>query len=230
MLFSPQDRLRLWDAVAGMHPVDAAVRALAVTRPDLEDPAGLALGERDLALLGLRADLLGDEATARTACPACGEQTTLELSIEQLVRSDPVPDSWTLEHGGRNLRLRALTSRDAAAAARSSSSEEARSALLRAAVVEGDPDQPGAAAAVATSLAEHDSNAEITLACVCPACGESWTELLDVASFVSVEIVHSAGRLLAEVAELAAAFGWSEESIVALPDARRHAYLALAAR
>jgi hypothetical protein len=229
MRLSPRDRLRLWDAVAGMHPVDAAVRCLAVARPDLADPAGLPLGLRDAALLEVRRQLLGDRIIACAACPACDEPATVALSAAVLLAGMTTDADWTLDYGGRTLTVRSLTSRDAAKAASAASAEQARTALVRLALDDDDviPDE-AMAGAIAASLAEHDSGAEITLACTCASCGAAWREVLDVARFVSTEVAHHGLRLLTEIAQLARIFGWSEDAILALAEPRRRAYLALA--
>lgn len=241
MPLSPRDRLRLWDAVTGMHPVDAAVRCLAIARPDLDDPAALPLGDRDAALLVLRREVVGDRLDARVACPSCGEQVTLQLSATALLEEmtgqgegqekGQEKGQWELEGAGGTLRVRALTSHDLAAALRAGSPDAARRVLVRAAL--GAP--PGApdpdertAARVAASLAEHDRGAEVLLAGTCVECGTQWQDVLDVARFVTTELAHLGVRLMADVVELARAFGWPEDAILELPDQRRRAYLALA--
>ena len=50
-----------------------------------------------------------------------------------------------------------------------------------------------------------------------------------MARFVTTELAHHSVRLLTDVAELAYAFGWSEEAILALSEPRRRAYLAMVA-
>jgi hypothetical protein len=49
----------------------------------------------------------------------------------------------------------------------------------------------------------------------------------DAASFVFSEIRHRAHQLLLEVDALARAYGWREEDILRLPDARRELYVGL---
>ncbi|MCD4525961.1 hypothetical protein [Nocardioides sp. cx-173] len=232
MPLTPRDRMRLWDAVTGMHPVDAAVRCLAVARPELDDAAALALGDRDAALLALRREVVGDRLTARAACPSCGEEASLELRVSELLEEMAGERQWVLEHDGRTLSVRALTSRDLAAALREGSAEAARRELVRAALgVAADAPDPddGTSARVAASLVEHDRGAEVLLGCSCAACGTRWHDVLDVARFVTAELAHQGVRLMSEVVELARAFGWPEDAVLDLPDARRRAYLALAA-
>jgi hypothetical protein len=64
----------------------------------------------------------------------------------------------------------------------------------------------------------------------CAACGEAWTEPLDVVSFFVAELDVVARNLLAEVHLLARAYGWREADALALPARRRAAYLELIAR
>jgi hypothetical protein len=47
----------------------------------------------------------------------------------------------------------------------------------------------------------------------------------DVARFLVREMVATARRLMAEIHELASAYGWSERSIATMSDARQSAYL-----
>lgn len=230
MGLSPRDLLRLCDAVTGMHPIDGAVRCLAIARPDLDDPAGLPLGYRDAALLELRGQILGDQLTGQASCPECAEAATLELSVAAMRTAMTTTSDWALDYAGRTLKLRPLTSRDAALAATAATTEQARNLLARTAIqgdeVDVDEDM---ASAVGASLAQHDTGSEILLACSCSSCGAAWNEVLDVARFVTTELAHHGVRLLTEVADLAWAFGWSEDTILALPEPRRRAYLAMVA-
>ena len=59
----------------------------------------------------------------------------------------------------------------------------------------------------------------------CIACGETWTDRLDVVGYVWEEITERARRLLDDVHGLAAHYGWSEREILAMSGARRDAYL-----
>jgi hypothetical protein len=81
--------------------------------------------------------------------------------------------------------------------------------------------------AVAASIAEHDSRAELVLDLACPACERRWTRVLDVARFVWSELTTRAQQIVADVHTLARAYGWSEGDIIAMSDARRAAYLQL---
>ena len=69
----------------------------------------------------------------------------------------------------------------------------------------------------------------ITVRAACPDCGQPVAALLDPAALLWQQVQDAAPALLRDVAILAAAFGWSEREILALPAARRHVYLQLAA-
>ena len=70
-----------------------------------------------------------------------------------------------------------------------------------------------------------ESAADIELRFDCMACGEAWSDRLDVAGCVWEEIAARARRLLDEVHVLAIYYGWSERQILAMSAARRDAYL-----
>lgn len=69
--------------------------------------------------------------------------------------------------------------------------------------------------------------ADARVAGACAGCGNPWEVAFDAASFFAAELGVQARRSLSEVATLARAFGWSEAAILALPAARRRAYLDL---
>ncbi len=64
----------------------------------------------------------------------------------------------------------------------------------------------------------------------CPECGEQVTGVVDAARLLWEQVAASAPGLLRDVAALAAAYGWTEPEILALPPSRRSAYLRLANR
>jgi hypothetical protein len=234
-----RDILWLWERGAALHAIDRALHVLACAYPELggEELIALPLSERDRLLLAVRRATIGNRLEACDACPACGERIEVELSCDTLAEAGAVaPQQWELEHAGYRLRLRALTSADAAMAARCGEVASARSVLLARSIVaaEMSGEQQSAEslpaevlAAVADSIECHDSGVELLLALNCPACGHTWSNALDVASFVWTEIVARAQRLLVDVHTLAGAYGWREADILSLGEARRAAYLSM---
>ena len=212
-----------WETGVARRPLDRAIAILwaAGAVDEACDPADLPLTERDKRLLEIRAGTFGATLAARATCPACGAELEMELDAQGLADALP-PVSPVDESDGA---LRALTSRDLAAV--SGLAPEAVVPALRARLagreVAGD-----AAAALDRRIELAASAAELTTRIRCAECGADWTETLDVAAHVWVEVEAAALRLLGEVAEIAAAYGWSEREILALGPARRMAYLAWA--
>lgn len=83
-------------------------------------------------------------------------------------------------------------------------------------------------AAIAEDMAAADPQADVQLACTCPACGEAWPMVFDIASVLWSEIHAWARRLLRDVHALARAYGWREADVLALGPTRRQIYLELA--
>jgi hypothetical protein len=231
-----RDLLGLWERGAGLHPIDAALDALAAADPGRarDEFASLPLGVRDASLLRLRQATLGDRLEASDECPACRARVEVALSVEEALESaSPPPSSWVLQADGQTLTLRALDSGDAASAAAAADAEAARAILVDRAMA--DPARadnapsgvvPDAVAhAIGQSILEHDTFAELLIDFECPQCEHSWTNVLDVAAFVTSELQARAQRLLLDIDQLARAYGWTEADVLALSEARRGAYV-----
>jgi len=65
---------------------------------------------------------------------------------------------------------------------------------------------------------------------VCPDCGAQVEAVVDVGALLWQQVQAAAPIVLQEVADLAAAYGWTEAAVLSLPAARRRAYLDLARR
>ena len=74
------------------------------------------------------------------------------------------------------------------------------------------------------ALAESDPGAQTALRVRCP-CGSEWVDELDIRDVVWNDLTNWVGRTLAEVHQLARAYGWSEAEILALSGWRRRWYL-----
>ena len=83
---------------------------------------------------------------------------------------------------------------------------------------------------VASRIAELDPQADISLDLSCAACDHRWHAYFDPAAFLFREIEAAVGRLTNEVHQLARAYAWSEESILAMGATRRRRYLCLVAQ
>jgi len=227
---SPAALLRAWEIAETRSPLDRPLVLLWAAEGAGGDAADLPLAERDRRLLAVRRASFGDAMTCLAECPACGERLEMDLSAAALAESLTVPEPQSLALGddGQAVTLRPLDSRDLAAAA-GLPADAVEDFLCRRAAGLGAPDVPDAALAqVRERLNAWQERAELRLALTCAACGESWSDVLDVAAFLWGEVAVAARRLMGEVAEIAAAFGWAEATILAMALARRRAYLEIA--
>lgn len=78
---------------------------------------------------------------------------------------------------------------------------------------------------LARCVVERDPLAHIELLLRCSGCGLDWAETLNVVEYVWRELGAHARNLTAEVAHLAAAFGWTEADILGMTERRRRRYL-----
>jgi len=236
---SAADLLAVWEGGRSQHPAARALTILAAASPGtpVEELATMPLGRRDARLLALREASFGPTVAGTAECAACGEP--LELGFPA---PDVFPDGGagvepvTYEADGYRVVLRPPDTTDLLAIAGHRDVAEARTALLARCVQRASADgkalalsdlPPAVADGAAAALAEADPRADVWLATPCPACGESCSVAFDVASFLWEELAMEAEALLLDVHALAAAYGWREADILALPASRRRAYLEL---
>lgn len=216
-----RDYLQLWEQGSTAHPLDRCLLTLRAALPDTS-PDALAdwsLGRRNQALAELRCVSFGTRMRAWIACEGCEEKLEFDLDgREFLHRAD---GATTITMGTQIFRL--PTSRDIAAVIHEPDPDRAVAQLVEACRVAGDPVTDLEEVSQQLSLA--DPVAEILIHMRCPACGRDNNPPLDIGSFLWTEIEVRARRLLHEIHELASAYGWTEQTIIALSDHRRAAYL-----
>lgn len=78
---------------------------------------------------------------------------------------------------------------------------------------------------LAQKMQELDPLAEIRIDLQCPSCRHEWTLDFDIVQWLWSEIGDWAARMLQQVHTLAQAYGWSEDSILAMSAKRRRRYL-----
>jgi hypothetical protein len=213
----PSGILAAWETGAPRRPLDRCLAILWAAGAE-DDPADWTLWERDRQLLRLREETFGGWLPARATCPACEAELEMDLDVRALA-------DYLLPGSESRSALLPLTSRDLAAVA--GVLPDQRAATLRdrlaAAATDGIDtdtlDQQIEAAARAS---------ELTTRLSCPECGHTWSEALDVAAHLWVDVESAALRLLDDVARLALRYGWAEADILAMSPARRRAYLQLA--
>jgi hypothetical protein len=212
-----------WEQGRHCHAIDRALllHALAEPRAGRDSLADRSLGERNAALLRLRQACFGDELRSCIDCSDCGERLEFALSAATLLtRPAAVPTHVSVA----GARIRLPTSRDLMSIAGEPDAQSAERRLVERLTEPGKEGSPQPEV-VARALEEADPCLDFTLDLACPGCGHVWSASLDVAAFLWEEVDARARRLLDEVHVLARAYGWTEEQILALSDARRNAYI-----
>lgn len=224
------DLLAAWEKGVRATPVGRAVAVAArATQSDRVDE--WSVGSRDAVLLDVHAAAFGSVVELVTDCPACGEALELTLAVDD-VRS-PCGDGGAehaLTAGGVRIIFRLPSSVDLLAVVAIGDISDARAALAERCVISCAPAgalSEAAVAALSARIAELDPQADLNLALTCGACEHQWTAPLDIADLVWRRVDARARSLVADVAALAAAFGWTEAEILGLSSERRRVYLDL---
>jgi len=218
--------LTLYERGLSRHAIDRAL-LLATSADATVDWADQPLGRRDACLLDLRCAWFGPRFEAVLACPRC--QQLLELAIDLRDISARAPTHSLSDDiqvaGGR---FRPPTARDLAAITTEPNAALATQHLLRRLRLDG----PAATTwtddetqAIEDAIDSADPLAHISLAVGCEHCGHGWQAPLDIAASLWDELAALARDVVAQVHELASAYGWSERDILAMPATRRALYL-----
>jgi len=228
----------VWEAGWAQHPLDRALTMLAAAAPGQtrHDLALLTIGQRDGYLLDLYAQTFGPQLAIQAHCPSCAGQVEFTVAIGEIRVVACIPAAGPLTHvkDGYTLAFRLPNSLDLATIVQRSDAVVARrilaaNCLLRAEhhgeLIDTDALPEALIETMAAQMAEHDPQAEIELALLCPSCEQRWTLLFDIATFLWAKIDVQARRLLHEVHRLAQAYGWREADILAMSAVRRQLYL-----
>jgi hypothetical protein len=204
----------------------------AIPKSNRRELARLSIAERNLLLLRLRELSFGSLLQGFGACPQCGAHLEFELPVASLIErlqshSSPGPITWS--ENGRHCQLRPVTTDDLLSILDMPGIREAQDRLLELCLsVSGSLAKPSACSTTDSLLEKFEqlhAAAELSCTLRCPECSVSETLDLDIARFLWIEARSAAQRLLAEIHELAWAYGWSERSIARMSPQRRSAYL-----
>lgn len=237
-----EELLRAWERSRELPDELAALALLELADPErpAREWARLPLGERDRLLLELRAETLGRRMEGFAVCPACGAALEFAVDARELAEGLKTPAAPAAKPKG--IAMRPANTLDLLASSAAASEEEARAILLartacgtakEAEKVKSAENagrwlkkQPKRVAERLTERFEQvNAAAEIRLVLSCAACGGGSVLDLDVARYFLREMGAAARRLMAEIHELAQAYGWSEAAIAGMSGTRRAAYL-----
>lgn len=231
-VFPAQVAVRTWESACSAPPPARAAALVAACghAGSPQEAMGHAACDVAEAAAAWYRDHVGGAVEGVLACDACGTSMEVAVPVSLFLGRRPPALRRTIEWvGGGPVTVRSLSLADLLAAAAAPSPV----ALLRARSVMPPHD--------AGELPEHvraevDAAAEVLAGAAdtivespCPQCAHPVAGSIDITEFLWQHVAEQAERLLNQVAALAAAFGWSEEAILALEPARRAAYLRIVA-
>jgi hypothetical protein len=246
LLSDPGRLLAAWEQGASAPPAARGAAVVAATGLVSDESSVLDLPLAVCAALAVHAyvDSFGREVACAATCPGCAELFELVLDLRTLPAVPAVPvvpemapaGVTTVAVAGVAVTVRALSTRDLIDAA---TAEDPRALLLNRCLVAVDGGA-GAAEAVETAGAVETAVEEaaerlagaagIVVRALCPGCGTEVRAGLDPGLLLWEQVTTAAERLLVEVAELAAAYGWTESEVLRLSPVRRAAYRELASQ
>jgi hypothetical protein len=235
---SSSQLLSVWECERGAGQVERALSLLEAASPGFarDALAELPVGRRDADLLRLRELTFGPRLVSHAACPSCGETLELNFSVDDIkaMNESQMPETFTSRLRDYDVCFRLPNSLDLLAVAHCAELDAARQLLFKRCITfvqHGDeeigPDNlpPDVSDHVIEQMSQADSQADVKLALLCPACQHEWRALFDIVSFFWSEIDAWARRLLQEVHIIATAYGWREADTLALSPQRRRFYL-----
>lgn len=232
-LSDPAGLLTAWEQ-AGSVP-EAARGAVLVCHGglagDLESVLDLPVGEVGVLAGQLYAQEFGEVVEALLPCAGCAELLDVRLPLALLGSAVPERDCPVFTPRGERLTVRALTTRDLLAVG---GAADPAAALLARCVCDSSGRPVDASELTADVAVRVDAVAErlagaaaAVVRTTCPGCGADPVVPVDVGALLWDRVASAAAALVAEVATLAAAFGWREADVLALSAVRRDMYLRL---
>jgi len=214
--------LEVWEHGAGRPQwQQALLLASRAARPlTPAEAARLEIGERDRLILGLREKTLKQPLRAVAQCPSCKQAVEFSIPAGELGADPDLPPRKAGSHAWRHGRFRLPTTEDLASAG---SKEALFERCCAGAPAEALDEWEG-------EIERRDPLADVVIDLECGACHHQWQAPFDATSFFWRELEAAAKRLLREVDELAARYGWTEEDVLKLSARRRRMYLELEPR
>ena len=238
-LDDPQRALAAWDDALAVPrcAVDVVLLHHGGLVPGDADALDLPVSALAVLLARLWTSSFGGRAECVVRCGACGEDLEVALPVDRLAAVAEPPGTEQVRAGTEPLVVRCPTTRDLVAVAAAVEADPATrpagalvARCLRTA--DGRPVDvadlaPDVLAAVESAAERVAGGAAATVTAGCPACEAPVRVDLDPGDLLWQRLRALVPTLLADVADLASAFGWSESDVLALPPGRRSAYLSL---
>lgn len=230
-LDDPRLLLDLWEEAAAVPP--CAVGAVLLHHAGIiDDPVevlDLPLSQVATLLARVWTSTFGPTADCLIDCPQCGEDLELVLPLEELAALPELDSSGSVGSSGLVVRFPATRDLLAVTAASDPAHELLRRCLADA---DGRAVDPAGLSAdlrmdVEATTQRLAGAAAAVVTTVCPACGAPVRVDVDPGEILWQRLRAAVPAVLADVTDLAAAFGWSEADVLALSPARRAAYLDL---
>ncbi len=205
---------------SGAEPVTHRLAALLGLAP--AELARDTLGQRNRRLIALLEAWVDRPVEAHVVCPACSASNEFILPLAAMKDlPEPLPGA-RVDYAGRTFRLPTMADIEALGP----------DPLALARRCADDPAlelEPHDLAVLGASFDELDPLARLEIDSDCSICGQPISADVVLEDFVAAELTRTADLLLRDIDVIAAAYGWSEEAIAALPAARRARYVALIA-
>jgi hypothetical protein len=223
------DRARIVTALLAACVSDAHGRTV-----DVADAWDWTLNQRLQALIAVRRASGPSQMDVQAPCAHCTEKMAITLDLDDFAAAPAAPRFTWRSPAGALLSLRLPSGRDLqrwqALQDDAASARQTMAASLIEAVdgLAADIDTDALAAwmpALDDAFEAHDPLTALHLHATCPACAHGNDIACDLEALLVDGLARAQDRLLDEVAQLAAAFNWSEPAIMALPAWRRARYL-----
>jgi hypothetical protein len=211
-----------------------ARRVAGTVTGDPLDWAGLPATDLDAAALEIRLAWIGDLVRTDTRCPGprCGERIDVSFSIASYLRHHrprrprsvaQAPGEGWFSLAGATVRFRLPTVADLLA------SQDGPAEMLSCRCVDAPEISRPLARRLDRALSALAPSLEGFLGGTCPACGHEVTMRFDPLTYTLAELRNAFSGIHLETHALAAAYGWPEEAILALPRGRRRRYASVIA-
>ncbi|MFB6608725.1 hypothetical protein ACFCVO_00250 [Agromyces sp. NPDC056379] len=222
---SSADLVQSWALTAA--PAHVRIVAL-LTVIDGPVATSRSLGGHNRRVLELHQDCVGSVLDALATCPRCGDENEFAIPAAPIVE---LPDAVEVVeiHAADGVAAFRIPTVEDVLATRGTGFVEAVRVLARRTGLSPGSDELDEAGLdeLATAWADGDPAAAITVDFRCVRCAAVITTAVDPVEFVARGLDGLVHRLIAEVHTLGSAYGWTEDEILNLPEARRRRYVQL---